>query len=61
MSDFPFPEDYTPDDVDLETEIALPNDIGQERSVARRLALQILYEVESIGGQGLENTQDVVF
>lgn len=39
----PYPDN---DIEDLESELALPDDDGIERSVARRLALQILYEVD---------------
>jgi len=34
-------------DIDIEEELTLPEDRGQERTIARRLALQILYEIDS--------------
>ena len=47
MTDFPLPEFNSADDIDIEAELELPDDKGQERSIARRLALQILYEIDS--------------
>jgi N utilization substance protein B len=42
--------DLTPepsvDDIDIEEELTLPPDKGQEKTIARRLALQILYETD---------------
>lgn len=45
MTDYPLPS-FDDDTEDLEAELALPIDTGQERSVARRLALQMLYEID---------------
>lgn len=47
MTDYPIPDSNNTEDIDIENELDLPDDTGQERSIARRLALQILYEIDS--------------
>lgn len=47
MTNDPLPNPSSLDDIDIEDELNLPPDKGQERTIARRLALQILYEVDS--------------
>lgn len=45
--DYPIPPSPSQlPDIDIEAELILPSDVGQERSTARRLALQILYEID---------------
>jgi transcription antitermination protein NusB len=34
-------------DIDIDDELNIPNDVGQEHTIARRLALQILYELDT--------------
>lgn len=48
MSDYPDPNTINhADDDDIEAELALPDDTGRERTTARWLSLQILYEIDS--------------
>ncbi|MEO0562596.1 MAG: transcription antitermination factor NusB [Chloroflexota bacterium] len=47
MTEQPTPNPTQINDIDIEEELLLPSDKGQERSIARRLALQILYETDS--------------
>ncbi len=45
--DFPIPPNPNPEnDIDIESELDLPDDTGQERSIARWLAMQVLYEID---------------
>jgi N utilization substance protein B len=47
LTNDPLPNPSSLDDIDIEEELNIPSDEGQERTIARRLALQILYEVDS--------------
>ena len=47
MTDYPISEPNGADDLDIEEELEIPDDRGRERSAARWLALQILYEIDS--------------
>ncbi|MEL6152362.1 MAG: transcription antitermination factor NusB, partial [Chloroflexota bacterium] len=43
----PLPRPGELDDIDIEAELVIPDDAGQERTIARMLAMQILYEIDS--------------
>lgn len=47
VTDYPIREPDNADDLDIEEELKIPDDKGRERSTARWLALQILYELDS--------------
>jgi transcription antitermination protein NusB len=47
LTNDPLPKPSSLDDIDIEDELKIPSDEGQERTIARRLALQILYEVDT--------------